>query len=348
MQKIANIQALRGIAALCVVAYHLLPIEQKYGSGGTILPDFFKHGMFGVDLFFVISGFVMTSVTRGQFQSSTNSLQFIYHRASRIYPTYWFYTALVLVVFLLEPGWVNSAQGNQVNILSSFLLWPEHTLPLINVGWTLIHEMYFYLVFALLLAFVAERKLGLSLLIWAAIVVAVNLSVATNSALLKLLVHPLTLEFVLGCFLALLFRNDRGWVAVIVLAAVAVLALVVLGGGDGGAGDADLPEDWRRVAVYGVPAGALLYGLVVAEREGFVLSKYLVKLGDASYSIYLVHVLVLSAVGRALHSLAGTVVLSNAAMIIMLVLCVIVAGLLSYRIIERPLLRLTRKAFASA
>ena len=159
MQKIVNIQALRGIAAVSVVAFHLIPIEAKYGSGESILPNFFEFGMFGVDLFFVISGFVMASLTKGQFQNASNGLTFLYQRLSRIYPVYWFYSALVLMVFFIQPTWVNSAQGNQINILSSFLLWPEATLPLINVGWTLIHEMYFYIIFTVFLFFVPEKIL---------------------------------------------------------------------------------------------------------------------------------------------------------------------------------------------
>lgn len=67
-----------------------MTIEQKYGGTQTILPDFFNFGMFGVDLFFVISGFVMIAVTRGKFQNLKQATRFIYHRASRIYPAYWF------------------------------------------------------------------------------------------------------------------------------------------------------------------------------------------------------------------------------------------------------------------
>ena len=136
MNKIQNIQALRGIAVLSVVFFHLLTIEQKYGGSRTILPDLFQFGLFGVDLFFVISGFVMVTVTRGKFQIPRQALRFIYHRVARIYPTYWVYSILVLIVFLLQPSWVNNSLGNQVDILSSFLLFPSRNLPLVMVGWS--------------------------------------------------------------------------------------------------------------------------------------------------------------------------------------------------------------------
>ena len=321
----------------------MVPIENKYGAGESVLPDFFKFGMFGVDLFFVISGFVMVSITRGQFQSAPRALTFLYHRASRIYPMYWFYSALVLAIFLIEPAWVNSAQGNQINVVSSFLLWPESTLPLINVGWTLIHELYFYIVFFVFLLLVPEKQLGLALALWAITVVVVNLGVATTNPVFDLLVNPLTLEFIAGCFLAIVFCTDQGWKNTGVLAASTIILVAVLTGLNA----SEIPEGWWRVGMYGAPAAAILYSLEVAEREKFVLHKYLVKIGDSSYSIYLVHVLALSAVGRVLQALSANSMLGNTIMILILTFCVIASGLISYQIIERPLIKATRKAYDS-
>ena len=125
MEKLLNIQALRGVAVISVVLFHLVTIEKKYGGPKTFLPDIFNFGMFGVDLFFVISGFVMIAVTRGKFQNTKQAIRFLYRRASRIYPTYWVYSILVLMVFWFNPTLVNSSQGNQVDILASFLLIPS-------------------------------------------------------------------------------------------------------------------------------------------------------------------------------------------------------------------------------
>jgi len=127
----------------CIIGcfFHLVTIERKYGGSGAILPDLLQFGMFGVDLFFMVSGFVMVTVTKGKFQIPKQAVKFIYHRVARIYPSYWVYSILVLIVFLVKPTWVNNSQGNQVDILSSFLLFPSHTLPLVMVGWTLIHVL---------------------------------------------------------------------------------------------------------------------------------------------------------------------------------------------------------------
>jgi len=92
LSKIQNIQALRGIAVIAVVFSHLVIIEKKYGGSETILPEFLLFGKFGVDLFFVISGFIMVTITRSKFQIPREALKFFYRRVARIYPLYWFYS----------------------------------------------------------------------------------------------------------------------------------------------------------------------------------------------------------------------------------------------------------------
>jgi peptidoglycan/LPS O-acetylase OafA/YrhL len=91
MNKLRSIQALRGVAVLSVVAFHALSIEQKYSGGDLLFPDFLRLGQSGVDLFFVISGFVMVTVTKGRFGPNGERMRFLWGRLTRIYPTYWFY-----------------------------------------------------------------------------------------------------------------------------------------------------------------------------------------------------------------------------------------------------------------
>lgn len=194
MGKLYNIQALRGVAVLLVVLFHLKAIEKKYGGNNTILPDFFDFGIFGVDLFFVISGFIMVVVTKGKFQNTKQAFLFLYHRASRIYPTYWVYSILVLVVLIIRPSLVNNSQGNQTDILASFLLWPSETLPLVMVGWTLIHEMYFYLGFFIILLMAPEKNVLKALTLWLFGVLLSNLILQTHNPVIKLIINPLTIR----------------------------------------------------------------------------------------------------------------------------------------------------------
>lgn len=83
--------------------------------------DFFQSG---VDLFFIINGFVMVIVSRGRFQKFAESKRFLFNRVSRIYPTYWLYYFLTLAVVLVQPGMVNSTHGSS-SLLMSFLLLPN-------------------------------------------------------------------------------------------------------------------------------------------------------------------------------------------------------------------------------
>lgn len=92
------VQGLRAFAVLLVLFSHLFRIEEKYATQ-TVLPDFVLAGVSGVDLFFVISGFIMVVVTEKSRAGLRRAAQFIYRRLLRIYPVYWFYTSLVLVVY---------------------------------------------------------------------------------------------------------------------------------------------------------------------------------------------------------------------------------------------------------
>jgi exopolysaccharide production protein ExoZ len=346
LKKIQNIQALRGIAVLSVVFFHLLMIERKYGGSKTILPDFFQFGMFGVDLFFVISGFVMFTVSRGRFQIPKHALRFIYHRVARIYPTYWVYSILVLIVFLLKPTWVNNSQGNQVNILSSFLLLPSETLPLVMVGWTLIHEMYFYLIFFIIFLLISERQLFYAIFLWGICVVLLNLSLESSTPALALISHPLTFEFMGGCILASIYYKKEIKIKnsiLLILASLSLLSAIygylyynrVTG--------QIAPLGWWRIVIFGIPALFMVSCITSAERNGFIMHTSLILIGDASFSLYLSHGLTMSVIGRMWSAFPSDNVLVNIIMMPILIILVLIVGFISYRVVELPLLRLTRK-----
>lgn len=345
MNKLQNIQALRGVAVLAVVFFHLALIEKRYGGSNTILPEFFNFGMFGVDLFFVISGFVMVTVTRGKFQSLKQSLLFLYHRISRIYPLYWVYTTLALIVFLVQPSWVNSSQGSQVDILASYLLLPDQLLPLVQVGWTLIHEMYFYLVFFLIMLFLPEKLLPVSMLVWGMVIAVFGSSI--GNPYYNLVFHPLTMEFLVGCLLAVHYHNMNGnfkvsgillvWVAVFGMLA-AILGYIYF---ESQAGVA--PDRWQRLLYYGIPATVIVFCIIHAERNGVILPRFLIQSGNASYSIYLSHLFTINVAGRIWRLFAVDAVFDNIFALVITFILVVLAGFISYWYIETPLLKLSRR-----
>lgn len=345
--KFESIQVLRGIAALLVVAAHLQVIEQKYGHGGVILPVWLEYGKVSVDLFFVISGFVIATVTRGQFKSWRAAGHFLFQRMTRIYPPYWLYSAMVLLLWLFRPDMVNASQGHQINIVASFLLLPQDFPPLLIVGWTLIHEMYFYVAMGLLMLVVRERVFPVALALWALVVIVGQLYCVIDtgenvSPWIRLIFHPLTLEFVGGAGIALLLNgNIRGNGRVIMDVGIIgfTFAAIWLY-----AGDTALDTDgWWRLLFFGLPSLLVVHGAASAEIAGKARFPTMMrKIGDASYSIYLTHILVLSAIGRAWAQIAVPEAINHAIVLATMVLATLIVGLLSYRWVEVPILNAIR------
>lgn len=338
-RKLLGIQCLRALAAVAVVVSHCLLFEQKYEVGSPIAPHAVEYGMAGVDLFFVISGFIIATVTAGRFDRPGEAAHFLRQRFIRIYPIYWIYSLAVLAVFLVEPEIVNSNHGKP-DLLRSFLLLPQQNLPLLLVAWTLVYEMFFYLVFSLALFVLRESQLMLALLAWATIIVAGNLLIdAGDNAFLNLVFSPLILEFIAGCFVA--FTLPRlGSAAGLVCSALG-LAGFVFGSAVLSASGIPFPLGWGRVLVYGTSSVFLVAGILGLERGRWrIFPGPAVALGDASYSLYLSHILVLAAVGHVwARLLAGGSPLNHVAALTVAIMLAITWGLLSFRLIERPLLQ---------
>jgi exopolysaccharide production protein ExoZ len=341
--KITNIQGLRAIAVLLVLFSHLIRVEEKY-SEDQWLPSLLLNGISGVDLFFVISGFIMVLTTTGMRSGLPNAAFFLYKRASRIFPVYIFYTTLVLGLAILKPSWVNS--GAEYDLLSSYFLLPSSYPPLLAVGWTLIHEMYFYYVFFIILFF-SEKLLLPLLLLWAIIVFLGNVLFEVSNPFLKLAVSPLTYEFIGGALIALLYErwkpNLNFYVAsfVICLSFVAMFYLGQVYTFNEGA----QPSGMARVLIYGIPSLVILFLVVNVEAAGKVFPSWFAKIGDASYSTYLTHVLVLSVAGRIWSQLSFDGAFDNAVIIIILIGACLVYGHFSYKYLERPCLKLSRRVW---
>lgn len=347
---IKNIQAMRGIAVMLVLLAHLTKIEEKYFSGVRLLPEFLSIGISGVDLFFVISGFVMLYVTRSSGAGWRIAGEFLMHRVARIYPLYWLVSLAVLVIFLVHPTWVNSSQGSQVDLLASFLLLPlpQGQFPLLGVGWSLIHEMYFYLVFGFLLL-IPDRFRRLMLFAWFCFVsFFFFLGVLPSVPFLQLVLHPLTLEFILGCAIALIFLAGRGGGFRIAIYVGLIGWSVGYGVYAHFIGHGMASVEWWRPVVFGIPASLICYGLALQERDtGKNLPEWLVRIGDWSYSIYLSHLLVISALGRFWRGTGFSGDVPNFLALIFIFGSAIGAGALSYRWLEKPLHQSLRRLVAS-
>lgn len=343
-RQLRSVQILRGIAATGVVLTHLVAVERKYLPGIPLTPHGLEIGGGGVDLFFVISGFIMTSITIGRPRRPGDSRRFLLRRFTRIYPLYWLYFALLLPVVLLDPHMVNSSHGRP-DLLTSFFLLPSPHLPLLMVAWTLSFELYFYLVYACLFRWLDRGQDAVALLGWGAAVAAGNvlLHPTMQQPVLHLLFDPLNLEFIAGCFVGRL----AGGIGRITASLCLVAALVVICAGGMYFGPAPVLDPqlaWTRVLIYGTGATLLLIGALGWESATRFAPRALVGLGDASYSLYLSHLLVLGAVGWLWHRLlAGPGTPDHVALLMVCFTAALAWSWISYTVAERPLLSASRQ-----
>lgn len=341
------IQTLRGIAISGVLLFHSGFIARKYFNGVLNPSLLLDYGKAGVDLFFVISGFIMVTVTRNKFGALNQSFKFVIARTSRIYPTYWVYFFITLVIYLTNPKLVNSSVGNHANLISSFFLLPSEQLPLVMVGWSLIHELWFYFVFSFLLL-TSEKNLLPCLLVWASLIIFIN-SISSNpssSPYIRLIIHPYSLEFILGSITAISLRPFiiKSPISPLLilscsLASICGLAYIfnhrIL-----------LHEDIERCIVVGGTFSLLSFSLALIELKGKLkFSGLLNWLGGISYTIYLSHILVLSGMGRTLNLVVQNSYLGFYPLVIWLLLfiSVIFYGWLGYKYMEQPLIKFSRQ-----
>jgi exopolysaccharide production protein ExoZ len=334
--KIANLQALRGIAVLLVLLRHISVMENKYDLHDSFMPEFWNAGTCGVDLFFVISGFIMVTISLGRHQMRGAFREFLYRRATRIYPLYWIFSLVVFGVWLAQPDWVNGGSTQQVDLIGSLLLLPRALPPLLGQGWTLVHELYFYLFFAFGLL-LPQRRLPLFLGAWAMTVVLgwVLILPGATAPAIRILFHPLTAEFLLGAVSALFIRRTNLWAGLaFFMAGSGALSVLLASPGS------ETPSA-MSIVVRGLVMAAVVHGAVAIERGGrILLPRFLGGIGEAAYSIYLSHILVISAVGRLWTPVAQPGLGDNVFIAIIMVAAALGFGFGCHHFLELPLLRL--------
>ncbi len=330
---IGNLQALRAVAALLVVFVHL----EGFLASLHLKP--FGHG--GVDLFFVISGFIMVYTTRNR---PVSALDFMTNRIIRIVPFYWFMTISVFGIAVIAPTLLQSTSTDPVQLGKSLLFIPFKKAnglfhPVLFLGWTLNFEMFFYALFALGLL-LPRREFGI--IVVAGVIAALVLSgwlFRPSRDLAVFYSDPILLEFAAGMMLGL--YHDRlptvagmARVGILFLCAAALAANVLL------------PLAWpevSRVLTEGMPALILVAGAVHLHRSGSSTSnRWLILLGDASYSIYLTHPFITQAAQKAGRSLGKSPALTVVAVAVV-VAVVAAVGVVTHKRIEQPLITAAKR-----
>lgn len=298
---IVNIQFLRAMAVLLVMFYHTS--EHFFVVGGDTSGNIFsmlsKIGYIGVDIFFVISGYIMWMTTKN-LHSYLGAKKFIYARLTRIYLTYWFFLSSMIYYY-------HHSLSNFDFIGSLFLTASSSSKLLLLVAWTLQYEVYFYLFFALLLFF--QRKylikilamvfvLILLLQVYASVSIDVYNKAIFNGAstFWTFWTSPFILEFLMGSFIGYYFDTYR-------IKKVLPLAMILLGVFvsalwfqdtciEGSLGDGYFLRE--RVFFLGLFSMGLLALLIEYNKRNIILfPTFSLWLGGASYSLYLSHNIIL-------------------------------------------------------
>jgi len=326
MQKLASLTVLRAVAAVSVVYYHVLaPTGRSFGE-------------FGVDIFFVLSGFVIALVLA----QGVTLREFIAARLARIVPLYWLLTVSVFIAAFAAPSLFKSTTADLESLLKSLLFIPYvrpdgKMYPLLFVGWTLNHEMFFYAAAALSLALAQPYKQLVTCLIFASVVIACALA-NSDFAIIRYFANFRTLEFLLGIAAWAMWRRGLripGAASVaLAVAAYSVMAYM----------------EWAKVALpialrNGPPSFLLVLCLLSVDKlvTDAKQLRAVVLLGDASYAIYLSHAYVVQSFAKVLPKLLPDFNPTAPWSVALTLIASMMLGVLLYRLADQPLHRLTKR-----
>jgi len=334
---IKNVQVLRALAALMVICVHLR------GLLGTLGLPVFGGG--GVDLFFVISGFIMVFTTRIR---APTAIEFFTNRITRVAPIYWVMTLATFTATGLAPFLIRDLSDySVVNLVKSLFFIPYEksnglVQPILFVGWTLNYEMFFYVLFSVGLA-MRHYTAGLAgIVAILSSLVLIGLLPHAPDILLDFYTRPIILEFALGMGVGLLVDHlpsqPTAKSRVFAFGSLAFLPVIILA-----------PLAWPGISSFftaGLPAMLVLTGAVLFERWGKSVSPVsIVGVGNASYALYLIHPIftaVAEKIGDILHVSGILTVL----LILLTFASIVFASLIMHKTIERPLFRLARDMFS--
>jgi exopolysaccharide production protein ExoZ len=343
--RLKLIQVIRGIAAMIVVFHHVTASTSVYFKTDWLC-NIFRVGWNGVDIFFVLSGFIITFIHFEDVVNRRNIKQFFIKRFNRVYPIFWIVNIGAIALLLAEKKYVIHDLFS-LFIAKTFLLIPTSTelLP-VRVSWSLWFEVLFYLVFGLCIAL----GIRLSKMIWMAwLTLIITYYVFVERVSPPLICNPFILEFLMGCVIGYIFKlitmenakflwlqnKRKALLAVGVILFLSMWAISYLTP----YGQKFLIES--RI-MYGISASFIILGAALIDYHKSVkIPRILLLAGDASYVIYLTHVFILAFIFKLLSSIFKHLHSSGPVFIIGLfaALLAIACGILFHIFVEKPLLK---------
>lgn len=349
--KIGSLQLLRGLAVILVIVAHAVDYAAGFGRGQITSFYFFENfGAIGVDIFFVISGVIITVITNG---SQISPKRFFIKRCIRIVPLYWG-ASLFCVLLSLSGHWQAISNAAILQTLTLIPLFKSGYIsgPVLFLGWTLSFEFFFYLVFTLSIFLNKKQPVIPVFIILLCLVLTGFLFPSITSIHFKFITNPVILEFLAGCIGGYIYLKPvKIPVAVIYAGVLAGIALMFLSVITGFGKISEMEYTWDgslsfiRVIKWGIPSFLLVTGLVLLEKNNKLkVPGFAMVAGNISYSAYLSHIF---------SMMAATYVwkYSGAGMpdvfIIAAVLFSLLVAYFIYRFIEKPLTRYLNTKAAS-
>jgi len=341
-ERRTEIQWLRALAAIEVVICHS-DLLTKHFSDYRILGSAWYQplGGIGVELFFIVSGYVICM----RAPEAPGGGRFLLSRILRLYPMYWIFTSLVLVAHSINPSWrLNNYDPGFISLAKSYLILPQWGFPILGVGWTLEHEMIFYAFVAVVIALWGLKGPARPGVAWAlAGMGLVGSMLGPGPSPWIWTFHactPYMFAFGLGWLLRWVEEAEhpgRYW-HIALFAGVGGIAFWVGG-------------EWADRLVFRIAIAGLVFWGFIACRRAFEADTWLNraawKFGDASFSIYLSHWFVLSATGKALGALHLPAATDGLVRVLGITLSAFV-GLWFFTALEKPIDRMLRRKGAPA
>lgn len=334
-KKLPLIQTFRGVAALLILFHHGTGQMVKYFNF-SYLDGVFDFAWFGVDFFFVLSGFIIYYIHKKDIGHRDRVFSYIRKRALRIYPPYWIITILIAPIYFFTQ--ISDAKEKSLMFaFKSIVLFPQQNTPIVFVGWTLVYEVFFYFVFAL--AIIMKPKLVTPIITTWVIFILLNLANLIDidgHFYLKFILSKYNIEFLLGCLSAHLLLNTKIKYSIIYLT-LGVFGIVMSWYG----AFTGIIEKGTSVCIlsFGISAALIILGSAAIDTKySFKIPRLFTFLGDSSYSLYLTHfytVILLQKIALKFDSINpfGIYFTTNLVLVVSLL-----SGCMFYIFVEKPLL----------
>ncbi len=328
---LTSVQAGRALAALAVTAFHLSLMmgESRYG-GITVFREYTAYGNLGVDFFFVLSGFIIMHAHAQDIGQPQAAGRYLRRRFIRLFPVYWLYTATFTLLVWLGVGSAATLPREPVEWVASVsLLRFSPANPPLPVAWTLFHEVAFYLVFAVL---IVHRTAGIALLAgWSALCLALFDYPGEGTATAWATYTSLSnLYFLLGMAAWRLMRLGPRWCQPGLVVGLLALAAAVLA----------WPAEPRGARLLLAVGFALVIGAMAGLEQArpLRLPAWLVRVGDASYTQYMLHLPLAGMLLKLMMASGGHRALGGPATYLVVLACTVALSVLVWRWVEVPLL----------